>query len=148
MNFLQVKKLCKYLMRCLENGNIWCCFHLSCSCFVDCLSEVLTDPKRCSTNLMLDYVWANRDQKDRYTVENFDATCSILFSSYEHIMDVFIFDSLVVSIIAGILIFLWTILPTRIRTLRSVRAVIGGLLTHFSPVSYFYTPWKCQKTKG
>ena len=21
-------------------------------------------------------------------------------------------------------------------------------LTHFSPVSHFYTPWKCQKTKG
>ena len=22
------------------------------------------------------------------------------------------------------------------------------LLTHFSPVSHFYTPWKCQKTFG
>ena len=35
-------------------------FTYSCSCFVDCLSEMLTNPKRCSVNLIFDYVRANK----------------------------------------------------------------------------------------
>ena len=35
----------------------------------------------------------------------------------------------------------WYKQPTRWSFLRK-------WLTHFSPVSHFYTPWKCQKTKG
>ena len=68
-------------------------FTYFCSCFVDGLSEALTDPKRCSTNLIFDYVRANRDQKvvNRHIVETFDASCSILFNCYKHIMEVFIF---------------------------------------------------------
>ena len=38
-------------------------FTYSCSCFVDCLSEALTDPKKSLTNLIFDYVRPNRDQK-------------------------------------------------------------------------------------
>ena len=28
------------------------------------------------------------------------------------------------------------------------RADFGGVSTHFSPMSHFYTPWKSQKTYG
>ena len=41
---------------------------------------------------------------------------------------------LFLSIIADVLIFLWVILRTRIRTLGSVRAVLGGLLGNLSSI--------------
>ena len=41
-----------------------------------------------------------------------------------------------------------TIGKSKVYIVRSISPVVFRVLTHFSPISHFYTPWKRQKTIG
>ena len=63
---------------------------------------------------------------------NIETPLAVFYSAVTNTLLMFSYLILLfVSIIADIFIFLWIILPTRIRTLRSVRTFIGGLLGSF-----------------